>query len=129
MSTTAALHVAIVDDEEAVRVSLRRLCQSLDIHAVAYASGVEFLDDLNAHGADPDCLLLDAHMPQMTGLDVQQQLTARGVRFPTVVYSADDEPEALDRYVAAGAIAYLRKPLCGDQLIAAIKHAVGAVRQ
>jgi FixJ family two-component response regulator len=120
------LRVAIVDDEEAVRVSLRRLCQSLDMHAVAYACGVHFLDDLHAHRADPDCLLLDAHMPQMTGLDVQHELVALGVRFPTVVYSADDEPEALDRYIAAGAVAYLRKPLRGELLIAAIERAVAS---
>ena len=124
MNASPPLRVAIVDDEEPVRVGLRRLCQSLDMDAAVYASGAEFLEELGAQRADPDCLLLDAHMPQMTGLDVQQQLVERGARFPTVIYSADDEPEALDRYIKAGAVAYLRKPLRGEQLVAAIERAV-----
>jgi len=116
--------VAIVDDEEFVRVGLRRLCQSLDLQAVAYASGAEFLASLDARHVTPDCLLLDAHMPHMTGLEVHLHLNHRGAHFPTVVYSADDEPKALERYVAAGVSAYLRKPIMGDQLIAAIERAV-----
>ena len=118
--------VAIVDDEAGIRVGLRRLCEALDLSVDSYASGVEFLDDLWAERTNPDCLLLDAHMPEMTGLEVQHQLVARGVRFPTVVYSADDEPEALDRYIAAGAVAYLRKPIRGRELLDAIERARAA---
>ena len=116
--------MAIIDDEAGIRIGLGRLCQALEMDVIVYASGVEFLDDLEAERADPDCLLLDAHMPEMTGLEVQYQLKARGVRFPTVIYSADDEPEALDRYLAAGASAYLRKPVRGEQLVAAIERAL-----
>jgi two-component system response regulator DctR len=107
---------------------LRRLCQSLGVRVGAFGSGVELLEALDSGSIVPDCLVLDAHMPDMTGLDVLQQLVARGVPFPTVVYSADDEPEALDRYIAAGAVAYHRKPIRGDQLILVIERVVAASR-
>ncbi|HEY7237476.1 MAG TPA: response regulator [Gemmatimonadaceae bacterium] len=125
---TLRLSIAIVDDEELVRISLRRLCRALGLAASVYASGKELIEALDARDARPDCLLLDAHMPDMTGLEVQQQLVGRGVRFPTIVYSADDAPEALDRYAGAGAVAYLRKPMTGDQLMATIERAVTASR-
>ncbi len=118
--------VAIVDDEESVRVGLRRLCNALGLMAVAYGSGLELIDALDAGGLRPDCLLLDAHMPDMTGLEVQQHLVARAERFPTIVYTADDAPEAQARYLAAGAADYLRKPIGGDELMAAIARARAA---
>lgn len=118
------LSVAIVDDEESVRVSMRRLCCALGLNATAYASGPEFIETLDAALARPDCLLLDAHMPDMTGLEVQQHLHGRGEHFPIVVCTGDDAPESQARYMAAGAAEYLRKPIGGDELIAAIERAV-----
>ena len=122
------LSIAIVDDEETVRVSLVRLCRALGMNATMYASGGELIAALAAGTAGPDCLLLDAHMPHMTGLEVQQHLVSQGVRFPTIVYSADDAPEVLDRFAAAGAAAYLRKPVTGNGLVAAIEQAVTGLR-
>lgn len=126
MMASTRVSVAIVDDEESVRVGMRRLCNALGFAAVAYGSGLEFIDSLDAGGARPDCLLLDAHMPDMTGLEVQQNLVARSARFPTIVYTADDAPEAQARHLAAGAADYLRKPIGGDELLAAIDRALAA---
>ncbi|HEX5073019.1 MAG TPA: response regulator [Gemmatimonadaceae bacterium] len=114
--------IAIVDDEESVRTGLRRLCVSLGLRASLYASGGEFIHSLAAGAAPPDCVLLDAHMPLMTGLEVQQHLVDVGLKIPTIVYTADDAPEAEARYVAAGVTAYLRKPIAGDDLLAAIEQ-------
>jgi len=116
------LSIAIVDDEPSVRVSLRRLCSALGMRASVYASGAAFLDSL-ADGPAPDCVLLDMHMPEMTGLDVQRQLAARGSRVPIVVVTADDSPEANDRGIAAGAYAFLRKPIGVDELLCAVNSA------
>ncbi|HKW47540.1 MAG TPA: response regulator [Gemmatimonadaceae bacterium] len=118
------LHIAIVDDEELIRVALRRFCSALGMRVSIYASGRALIDDLDGSASAVDCLLLDAHMPDMTGLEILQQLVRRAVRFPTIVYSADDEPEAIDRYIEAGAVAYLRKPVLADALINAITRAV-----
>jgi FixJ family two-component response regulator len=114
--------IVIIDDEESVRTGLRRLCVSLGLRASVYASGGEFLDSLAAGAAPPDCVLLDAHMPHMSGLDVQRRLVDVGLNIPTIVYTADDAPEAEARYVAAGVTAYLRKPIAGDELLAAIEQ-------
>src|SRR5262249_44516651 len=93
-STTGELRLAIVDDEEFVRVALRRFCSSLGMRVSTYSSGRALIDGLDGSACIPDCLLLDAHMPDMTGLEILQQLARRAVRFPTIVYSGDDEPEA-----------------------------------
>lgn len=118
--------IAIVDDETAVRMGLRRFCIAAGMRATVYASGGELIEAMQAAAwVAPDCLVLDSHMPDMTGLEVLQYLIRQGARFPILAYSAADEPEAVDRYVEAGAVAYLRKPILGEQLIAAIERAIG----
>jgi len=121
---TRPISVAIVDDEPSVRISLRRLCSAFGLTVTTYASGQEFLDALERDGNRPDCLLLDAHMPGMTGLEIQSHLGARGVRFPTVLFTADDTPEVQARYLSSGVAEYLRKPVHGEELLAAIERAV-----
>jgi outer membrane protein assembly factor BamB len=65
------------------------------------------------------------HMPEMTGLDVQRQLATRGSQVPIIVVTADDSPEANDRGIAAGAYAFLRKPIGVDELLCAVNSATG----
>ena len=116
--------VGIVDDEEVIRVSLCRLSEALGLSATAYASGQELMKRLEQDEPRPDCLIVDAHMPQMTGLELQQHLITLGMRLPMVIYSADDAPEIRARYLAAGIAEYLRKPAGGDELLAAINRAM-----
>ena len=118
------ISIAIVDDEESVRVGLRRLCGALGLNPTIYASGRELIDSLDGGAPHPDCLLLDAHMPQMGGLELLQHLVHSGVNIPTIVYTADDAPEVQARYVATGVVDYLRKPIGGDELLAAIERAI-----
>ena len=118
--------VAIVDDEALVRVSLRRLCGVMGFATSEHASGADFLSMLDSAAFAPDCLLLDAHMPEMTGLDVLAVLVRRGVAFPTLMFTADDGIEARNLYLAAGAVGCLRKPTAGDVLAGAINAAIAA---
>jgi len=115
--------VAVVDDEESIRKSLRRLFMAAQLDAEIYASGQEFLDSL--HGRQPDCLVLDLQMPGLTGLEVQKALTGTGARFPTIIITAHDEPETRARCLAAGAAAYLCKPLHDEMLLEAIADVIG----
>ena len=117
--------VAVVDDEESIRKSLRRLLMAADLDALVYASGQEFLDALRER--QPDCLVLDLQMPGLTGLEVQRTLMAAGVRFPTIIITAHDEPEARARCMAAGVAAYLCKPLHDEMLLDAIANVMGRV--
>jgi len=117
--------VAVVDDEESIRKSLRRLLMAADLDALVYASGQEFLDALRER--QPDCLVLDLQMPGLTGLEVQRALMAAGVRFPTIIITAHDEPEARARCMTAGVAAYLCKPLHDEMLLDAIANVMGRV--
>jgi FixJ family two-component response regulator len=117
--------IAVVDDEQSVRKSLRRLLVASELDATVYASGQEFLDSLGGH--QPDCLVLDLQMPGLTGLEVQRALARARVRFPTIIITAHDEPETRARCLAAGAVAYLCKPLHDELLLDAITTAVGPI--
>src|SRR6476660_4254100 len=126
--TAEPISIVIIDDEESVRTGLRRLCVSLGLRTTVYASGREFIDALADGASRPDCLLLDAHMPHMTGLDVQRHLVDSGLGIPTIVYTADDAPEARARSTTAGVAAYLRKPIAGDELLTAIEQVMDRAR-
>lgn len=116
--------VAVVDDDQSVRKALRRLLRAADFEAEAYGSGTDFLDALAA--AVPHCLVLDLQMPEMTGLEVQQRLAERGIRLPIVIITGHSEPYMEAKCLAAGAGAYLRKPLDEKVLLAAINGAIAA---
>jgi len=72
--------LAVVDDDADVRVALTRLVSSAGFAVETFASGAEFLHSLEDH--EPDCVVLDVHMPEMSGFEIQGAL-ARG---PLVVY-------------------------------------------
>jgi FixJ family two-component response regulator len=121
------IKVAIVDDDAAVRVSIGRLCRALGLNPIVYASGREFLDALDT--SSPQCLLLDMHMPEMTGFDVQRHLVRRGIRLPTIVITADEGPDARFRSESAGVVDYLSKPVGGEELLAAIGRVLARSRE
>ncbi len=116
------LLVAIVDDEESVRKALRRLFRAARHEAETFAAGREFLESLKARV--PDCVVLDLHLPGMTGLSVLQHLRHYGPRVPVVVITGKDEPNLGETVLASGAAAYLTKPLDGQALLAAVTGAV-----
>ena len=72
----------------------------------------------------PDCLVLDLQMPEMNGLALQRELGRAGIRLPIVIITGHDEPGMQARCLAAGAAAYLRKPLEERTLLAAIEAAI-----
>ena len=117
------LRISVVDDDESVRKALGRLLSSLDYQAETFDSGRAFLDSL----ADrcPDFLVLDLHMPGLSGLDVLQQLSRTCVGVRAIIITAYDEPETQTQCLAAGALAYLRKPLDEQVLLGAIRTTEG----
>lgn len=114
--------VAIVDDEESVRRALKRLITSAGLNAEIFSSGGEFLQSLKVRR--PDCLVLDLHMPGMSGFEVQAQLNQTEYSIPIVVITGHDTPESRSRILAGGAAAYLRKPVQGNLLLEAIASAI-----
>ena len=115
--------IAVVDDDESVRKALQRLLRTSDLDADTFASAQDFLASL-PHAPPPDCLVLDLQMPGTSGLDLQRQLVRAGPPVPVVVITGHDEPGMQARCLAAGASAYLRKPLEAGTLLAAIAAAI-----
>jgi FixJ family two-component response regulator len=114
--------IAIVDDEEPVRIALRRLLRSADLDVETFPSGAEFLDSLKARR--PDCVVLDLHMPRINGFAVQARLVEAGIRLPVIVVTGHDSAETRDHVLASGVSAYLRKPVDDQALLDAISDAI-----
>ena len=70
-------------------------------------------------------MIVDLQMPQMSGLDLQRHLAHQGIRIPTIVITAHDDPGNREKCIAAGAAAYLLKPLRKSVLMNAIDTATG----
>lgn len=121
MSRNAPL-LAVVDDDADVRVALTRLAMSAGLDVEAFASGAEFLRSMQDH--EPDCLVLDLHMPEMNGFDVQAALATSSSTIPVVVITGRDTEDARARAMQLGASAYLPKPVDHEALLAAIDVAV-----
>lgn len=115
------IHIAIVDDDESVRKALTRLLLANFIRAETFASAQDFLTSLSRH--TPECLILDLHMADITGLDLQHHLLHAGISIPTIVITAHDDPGLRERCEAVGAKAFLVKPVDGAALIDAINIA------
>jgi FixJ family two-component response regulator len=109
-----AVFIAIVDDEEPVRRALVRLLRSAGYQACAFASGKQLLEFLKTDV--PTCVLLDLHMPEMSGLDVQQRLSLERPGLPVIFITGHHSAETAHRAQAANAWAYLLKPV-NDRLL------------
>jgi two-component system response regulator FixJ len=114
--------VFIVDDDEAVRNSLRLLLKSVGLAASALSSAREFLDTYKP--LQPGCLVLDVRMPGMSGLDLQQLLNLQGAVIPVIFITGHgDVPMAVEA-MQAGAFDFLQKPFRDQQLIDCIQRAL-----
>ncbi|WP_437361297.1 response regulator transcription factor [Inquilinus limosus] len=105
--------IAIVDDDDEIRRSLSSLIRSLGYAVRTYGSGVEFLRDQQG---DPDCMIADIQMPQMTGDQLQAELIATGRSFPMIFMTAFPTDALRSRVMAAGACAFLDKPHDGETI-------------
>src|ERR1700738_1598660 len=114
--------VFVVDDDEAVRNSLRLLLKSVGLAASALATAREFLDTYRPN--QPGCLVLDVRMPGMSGMELQQQLNIRGAVIPVIFISGHgDIPMAVEA-MQQGAFDFLQKPFRDQDLIDRIQRAL-----
>ena len=110
--------IAIVDDDESVCRAIRRLVRSLGMQADTFTSGQEFVEMLDGvPWVHVDCVVLDIQMPGMTGLEVQERLARSGHLLPVIFITAHDEVGMRERALAAGAVAFIRKPFNDELLI------------
>ena len=105
-----------------MRTALARLLDASSFETKTYSSAREFIDSI--HGCTPECLVVDVHMPDLTGLDLQRYLNRINKKIPTIVITAFDDAGVRERSAASGAKAFLTKPLHGPTLIDAIRNAI-----
>jgi CheY-like chemotaxis protein len=114
--------IAVIDDDPATLKALSRLLRISGFAVVSFSSGGEFLDSL--HERQPDCIVLDLQMPNLNGLDILHALRAEAV-LPAIIITAYDEPGLRAGCFAAGALAYLCKPVDEAVLLRAIAAGLG----
>ncbi len=115
--------IYVVDDDEVVRDSLVALLQTRSYEAVGFASSRDFLD-LPAPAAE-GCLIVDVHMPGMTGLELLELLRSRDDQIPAVIITGKRDAAVVAKAAELRAIAVLDKPIAHPSLFAAIHKALG----
>lgn len=112
--------VHIVDDDEAIRSSLRLLIKTSGLEPSTYRSAEELLEnaDLNQHG----CLVVDVRMPGMSGLELQQYLNEREYRIPLIIITGHGDIDMAVQAMRTGARDFLEKPVEDERLIRRIRE-------
>jgi len=114
--------VALVDDDASVRKALGRALSASSFEITTFCSATEFLKSLEVQS--PQCLVVDIHMPDITGLDLRNHLARVRINIPTIVITALNKPGLRERCQSEGAAAFLVKPFDVRALIAEINSAI-----
>jgi FixJ family two-component response regulator len=118
--------VFVVDDDVSVCVALSRLIRTAGFHVETFGSAAECLgaDRLR----DADCLVLDVHLPDLSGLELQAKLTELGLELPIVFITGRGDIPMSVRAMKAGALEFLTKPFDDRQLLDAIEQGIARCR-
>jgi two-component system response regulator FixJ len=114
--------VFVVDDDQAMRNSLKWLIESVGVNVESFASADEFLGRYEP--GRPGCLVLDVRMPGMSGLDLQEHLVSRNIRIPAVIITGHGDVPMAVRAMKAGAVDFIEKPFNDEALLDAIRRAL-----
>lgn len=122
--------VYLVDDNAGFRDSTAWLLETAGFEAVPFASGPEFIEAYGGdrHGAEPECLVSDIRMPEMSGLQLQDELRRRGIVLPLVFVTAHGDVPLAVEAMRKGASNFLEKPFGEDALVDAIRAALATAR-
>jgi FixJ family two-component response regulator len=120
MSRRAVVHV--VDDDAAVRDSLRWLMDSVGLPVMTYASGEAFLEVITPE--QPGCVVIDLRMPGLSGLDVHQRLCERGCELPVILISGHGDVPVAVRALKSGVADFIEKPFSDQELLDCVQQAL-----
>ncbi|MFB3150184.1 MAG: response regulator FixJ [Alphaproteobacteria bacterium] len=114
--------IFVVDDDDAVRESLKALLETEGLSVETYASGQAFLDayDPSRRG----CLLLDVRMPDMTGLELQQKLAARPHKLSIIIITGHGDVPMAVNAMKAGAVDFIEKPYSDETILGSVNNAL-----
>jgi FixJ family two-component response regulator len=114
--------VYLVDDDADLRDSLRWLMETVGLRVRSFGSAAEFLREFSPDG--PGCLVLDVRMPGKSGLDLFEELVARGEGMPAIFMTAfADVPMAI-RAMKSGAVEFVEKPFNRQNLLDKVQRAI-----
>jgi len=114
--------VFVADDDVDVCVALSRLIRTAGLHVETFGTAAEVLSDDRLR--DADCLVLDVHLPDLSGLELQAKLTELGLELPIVFITGRGDIPMSVRAMKAGALEFLTKPFDNQQLLDAIEQGV-----
>lgn len=120
-------HVHVIDDEESIRRSIGFLLKTAGLSVEVWPSGAEFLKAYR-HVA-PGCILLDVRMPDINGLDVQEELAASGCTMPVIILTGHADVPIAIRAMKAGAVDFIEKPFEKTTLMAALELGFARMEQ
>jgi FixJ family two-component response regulator len=116
--------ISVVDDDDSMRAIACSLVRSLGLTAYGFASAKEFLSSPRL--SETSCLISDVQMPNMSGLELQSALIARGQRIPVIFFTAFPDEKIEARAMEAGAICFLCKPFDGRDMVKCLDKAIKA---
>ena len=117
--------VYVVDDDAAIRDSIGVLLRAHGFQSKTFASPSEFLDFTAP--SENFCLVLDARLPGMSGLDLLDRLSQEGKSMPVIMITGHGDSTLVNEAKRRGVIECLKKPFKGDELIAAIELAISKI--
>src|ERR1700752_2499407 len=120
--TQARPMVFVVDDNAAVREAIKSLVESTGLGAETFESTQDFLRHKLPDG--PKCLVLDVLLPEISGLDFQNELTKADIRIPIIFITGHGDIPMSVRAMKAGAVEFLTKPFEDQELLDAIREAI-----
>jgi FixJ family two-component response regulator len=114
--------IAIVDDDESIRDTIKDLLESAEFSAVTFASAARFLQSRQLKRIS--CLIADMRMPQMTGLELHLCLVASNHAIPTILITAYPDERVRAQAINANVVCYLAKPFAPEELLACVRSAM-----
>ncbi len=114
--------VFVVDDDAAMRASLRWLLESVGLRVETFASGRDFLE--RYENGQAGCLVLDLRMPDLSGLELQSELNRRAISLPVIIISGYGEVRTAVDALKAGAVDFLEKPFSEQVLLDRVWQAI-----
>jgi FixJ family two-component response regulator len=114
--------VAIVDDDESMRDTIKDLLESADFSAATFASAARLLQSRQLKRIS--CLIADMRMPEMTGLELHQYLVASNHAIPTILMTAYPDERVRAQAIKANVVCYLAKPFAAEELLAWVRFAM-----
>ncbi|MBF0336131.1 MAG: response regulator transcription factor [Alphaproteobacteria bacterium] len=114
--------IHVVDDAPDVRDSLAILLDVAGFRSRTYASAIEFLSVVQPGWTG--CVVADVRMPGMSGIELQKELTLRGIRLPVVIITAHADVPMAVAALKAGAVDFIEKPFRDEVLLASIRAAL-----